>query len=476
MPPLYPDNPILLVDDEPLFLQSLSLTLRLQAGVTNLVECTDSRQVEKMLAEQSFSLVITDLTMPHLSGEAILEIVSQNYPDLPVIILTGRNRVEQAVNCMKAGAFDYFVKPTEAERLATGVIRALKTSELQQAYARLKKTVLTEGLEHPEIFASVVSCDPKMQAIFKYLEAIAKSPEPVLITGESGVGKELIAKAIHRLARPEGPWVAVNVAGVDDTVFSDTLFGHLRGAFTGADRVRSGMIEQARGGVLFLDEIGDLSAASQVKLLRLLQEGEYLPLGSDSPKYADVRIVVATNQDLSRQMAEGRFRKDLYYRLLTHRVDIPPLRERKGDIPLLIDQFLTEAAQKLEKKKPTPPPELNTLLSLYSFPGNIRELRALVFDAVSLHQSKILSMASFKEAIGIKLPPSSQEQTKCTAEPLLTFHEQLPNLKQAADLLVTEAMRRTKGNQALAAKLLGISPPSLSVRLKKLKRDTSKRC
>ncbi|MEJ2200464.1 MAG: sigma-54 dependent transcriptional regulator, partial [Desulfuromonadaceae bacterium] len=332
-PTLYPENPILLIDDEPAFLRSLCRILWIKADVTNVVSCSDSRQIEQLLDEQPFSLVISDLHMPHQSGEEILAHICQNHPDLPVIILTGTDEVEQAVKCMKAGAFDYFIKTAEAERLATGVMRALKTVTLQQTCARLKETVLTDDLKHPDKFAEIITADTKMHAIFKYLEAIINSPEPVLITGESGVGKELIARAVHRLARPKGPLVALNVAGLDDTVFSDTLFGHFRGAFTGADKIRAGMIDQARGGVLFLDEIGDLSPESQVKLLRLLQEGEYFPLGSDIPKQSDARIVVATNQDLKQLQAEGRFRKDLYYRLMVHHVHIPPLRDRKEDIP-----------------------------------------------------------------------------------------------------------------------------------------------
>ena len=466
---LFPDQPVLLVDDEKAFLRSLSRMLWLRAGITNTVECSDSREVEALLAKRNFSLIISDMRMPHLSGESLLEAVNRDYPDLPVIILTGMDLVEQAVRCMKAGASDYFVKPVEVERLAAAVLRALKTAELKQTCARLKNSLLTDVLEQPEIFTPIVTADGKMLAIFKYLEAIATSPESVLITGESGVGKELIAKAIHALTRPDGPWVAVNVAGVDDTVFSDTLFGHLRGAFTGAKNFRAGMIDQAKGGVLFLDEIGDLSAESQVKLLRFLQSGEYFPLGSDRPKQANVRIVVATNQDLGQLQGRGKFRKDLYYRLNTHHVHLPPLRERQEDIPLLLDYFLGEAAEKMQKRKPTPPSELSTLLSLYPFPGNIRELRAMVFNAVSLHQSRKLSMASFRKAIGMDGSAANDADAVTSGTPLLTFHEELPNLKLAANLLVEEAMQRSRGNQALAAKLLGISPPSLSARLKKLR-------
>lgn len=465
---LYPEQPILLVDDEPAFLQSLSLTLKRLAGLTNLVQCSDSRQVPDLLAQQDFSLAIFDMMMPHLSGEQLLAQVVANYPQLPVIILTGMNQVDLAVNCIKAGAFDYFVKTGEAERLAAGIKRALKQTELQQECARLRQSVITGGLEHPEAFSEIITVDKQMKTLFGYIEAVSVSREPLLITGESGVGKELIAQAVHQLGRPSGPWVAVNAAGLDDNIFSDTLFGHTKGAFTGADQVRSGMVERAQNGTLFLDEIGDLTLESQVKLLRLLQEGEYQPLGSDRPKHTNARIVVATNQDLLQRQAEGTFRKDLYYRLRAHHVEIPPLRERKSDLPLLVDYFLEESARALQKKKPTPPPELLTLLSLYAFPGNIRELRAMVFDAVSQHKSKKLSMSSFEKAIGLEANKLPTSHLNVESSQLLHFNPQLPTLKEAATLLVREAMRRTEGNQSMAAKLLGITQPSLSSRLKKI--------
>jgi len=308
-----------------------------------------------------------------------------------------------------------------------------------------------------------VTSDRGMHDLFNYVEAVSPSHQPLLITGESGVGKELIARAVHALSGCTGPLVAVNVAGLDDTVFADTLFGHVRGAYTGADQARPGMIEQAGNGTLFLDEIGDLSIASQVKLLRLLQEGEYFPLGSDRPKRMNARIVVATHCDLAAKEASGSFRRDLYYRLCTHRMHIPPLRERTGDIALLLDYFLEQAAGTLGKKKPTPPKELAQVLATYSFPGNVRELRGMVFNAVSLHKERILSMESFLKAIGKsragQLLPAQQQN------PFSTF-ERLPTFTEAAELLVEEAVSRANGVQAIAARLLGISPPALNKRLK----------
>jgi DNA-binding NtrC family response regulator len=313
-----------------------------------------------------------------------------------------------------------------------------------------------------------------MLSIFQYIESIAQTSQPVLIRGETGVGKELIARTLHTLSGLKGSFVAVNVAGLDDNVFSDTLFGHVRGAFTGAERDRRGLIEQAAGGTLFLDEIGDLSTASQVKLLRLLQEGEYFPLGRDDAKRTDVRIVASSNVDLWERQKAGLFRKDLNYRLRTHRIYIPPLRERMDDIPLLVEHFLGEAARTLDKKKPVLPNELTPLLRTYSFPGNVRELQTLVFDAVSRHKGSGLSLDVFKAHIRLyqsreNAKPQAAAHTPEPGKALIGFSEKLPTIKQASDLLVDEAMRRSGGNQSIAAGLLGITQQALSKRLKKKK-------
>jgi len=258
--------------------------------------------------------------------------------------------------------------------------------------------------------------------------------------------------------------VCVNVAGLDDNLFSDTLFGHKKGAFTGAEQARKGMIERASGGILFLDEIGDLNLASQVKLLRLLQEGEYYPVGSDTPKRINARIIAATHQNLLTKKENGEFRNDLYYRLKIHHVNIPPLRERKQDIALLLEHFLTLAAQEFNKPVASIPKELLILLENYAFPGNIRELRAMAFDAMSTHQSGALSMKAF-ESVRSAVPKLDMQAQ--LAKPLFESTSTLPTLKQAAELLVAEAMKRSNSNQSMAAQLLGISQPALSKRLKK---------
>ncbi len=468
---LHPRRPIMIVDDEEPILLAIDTTLRM-AGMNNTITCGDSRRVLELISGQRIELMLLDLNMPHITGERLLDAVNRDYPDIPVIIVTGAVDVETAVRCIKAGAFDYVVKPVEEEKLLTAVNRAISFQDLKRENLALRQHILADTLEKPEAFGEIVTNNQKMLLIFQYIESISQTSQPVLIRGETGVGKELIARTLHSLSGLPGKFVAVNAAGLDDNVFSDTLFGHVKGAYTGANRSRNGLIEQATGGTLFLDEIGDLNHASQVKLLRLLQEGEYFPLGRDKPRKSDARIVAATNRNLSRLLDTGEFRKDLNYRLRTHRIYIPPLRERLDDIPLLVEHFLEEAAQTLGKKKPTPSPELHTLLKNYSFPGNIRELKSMIIDAVSRHKSGVLSLQAFRSHIKRSQPDKTgkaRHHSDATRKsPSIIFPEpDLPTIKQATDLLVREAMQRSNGNQSIAAGMLGISQQALSKRLKK---------
>lgn len=464
---LYPVFSILLVDDEPAWLRSLAVTLERCAGITNIITCQDSREVLPTLAKEKVGLILLDLTMPNIGGEELLQRISESSPEIAVIIISGLNQVDAAVRCVKQGAFDYFVKTVEEERLVGGVMRAIKMLELERESREVASRFFSRQLLHPEAFAAIVTNDRAMLSIFTYIEAVATSPQPLLITGESGVGKELFARSAHSLSSCKGQLVAVNVAGLDDMVFSDTLFGHLRGAFTGADQPRRGMIEEAQDGTLFLDEIGDLSIASQVKLLRLLQEGEYFPLGSDRPKRLKARIIVATHRDLAAKVSSGEFRRDLFYRLKIHHLNIPSLRDRKDDIPILLDHFLAESARTLGKRKPTPPPELAQLLLTYDFPGNVRELKAMVYNAVSVHRDRILSCETFVAAMGQETAPKIElsNETASIFEKL----KRLPTFAEIAELLVVEALKRASNNQTIAAKLLGISQPALSKRIKGLK-------
>ena len=465
----YPDFAVLLVDDEPAWLGSLSLTLESCAGITNIVTCSDSRRVPELLDQAGVGLLLLDLTMPHLTGENLLELVAEQHPEIIVIVISGLNQLETAVNCMKKGAFDYLVKTDDQERIISTVQRAVRMQELQRDHLEMASRFCAPEVRHPEAFTEIITGDRGMHALFSYVEAVARSPQPLLITGESGSGKELIARAAHRLSNCRGKLVTVNVAGLDDNIFSDTLFGHVRGAYTGAEQARRGMIEEAADGTLFLDEIGDLSPASQVKLLRLIQEGEYYPLGSDLPKRLKARIIVATHCNLPARERDGAFRRDLFFRLRTHQVHLPPLRERQGDIPLLLDFFLAEAARALGKKKPTPPPGLAQFLATYSFPGNVRELKAMTYDAVSVHRERMLSMDSFVKAVERAREEDGAIMCVATRQNPFANFEQLPTFTDAAAFLVQEALDRANGNQTLAARLLGISQPALNKRLKQLR-------
>jgi len=463
---IYPLLPILLVDDEPQILLISSVVLR-TAGINNFTTVGDSREVMPLLALKDFSLIVIDLSMPHVSGHELLNEINSSFPQVPVIVVTATDDLDTAVDCMRSGAFDYLVKPVDMNRFLTSVKKALEMSALKKEVSSLKQYLLTDQLEHEAVFSQIITASKKMRSLFQYIEAIASSHQPVLITGETGVGKELIAAAIHELSGREGPFLAVNIAGLDDTIFSDTLFGHKKGAYTGAEDARDGLVLQASGGTLFLDEIADLKETSQVKLLRLLQERKYFPLGSDIAKQSDARFVVATNRDIQAMISDGRFRKDLYYRLRGHQINIPPLRERTEDIELLLNHFFEEAAISLGKTRPSYPRELITLLTTYQFPGNIRELRSMVFDAVARHRSGIVSMDSFKEVIrydsAINVPDFSSGAR--TADLLTGILGKFPTLKEAEDFLISEAMRLSKNNQGIAASLLGLTRQALNKRL-----------
>jgi DNA-binding NtrC family response regulator len=462
---LYPSLPVVMVDDEARALDGFETWL-LFASVNNIIRCEDSRDVMPLLSRQEIEVMLLDLSMPHISGEELLSLVTRDFPEVPVIIITGSNDVDTAVNCMKLGAFDYMVKPVEKSRLVSGVKRAIEIRELQRENRLLKNHVLFDQLEHLEVFSEIVTNSPAMRSIFQYIEAISNSPQPVLITGETGVGKELVAKAIHSLSNRKGNFVPVNVAGVDDNVFADTLFGHKKGAFTGADQARAGFIEQASGGTLFLDEIGDLSSTSQVKLLRLLQEGEFFPLGSDIVKHSDARVVVATNQNLQTLQESGKFRKDLYYRLRAHHIHIPPLRERYEDLPILVDHFLEKASKALAKKKPTLPEELIPLLTTYPFSGNVRELESMIFDAVSRDKSGKLSPDLFTQYLHQQtaLLDSSRANPAPAASSLKEKVETVSQMTEKQ--MIIDALNKTNQNRTKAAKLLGISRRTLQNKIK----------
>jgi DNA-binding NtrC family response regulator len=462
---------ILIAEDEIEVLEGFELILN-SGGFSNIIPCTDSRNILRLLEERKdIEVILLDLLMPFTKGWEILPLISERFPHIPVIVVTALDELEMAVNCMKAGAFEYLVKPVEKMRLITCVKRAVEKRSVHRENMALKKQILSGSLEHLNAFKPIVTRSNSMLAIFKYIEAIAPSSEPVVITGETGVGKELIARAIHEASGLKGPFIGVNIAGLDDQSFSDALFGHKKGAFTGADKNRDGLVKKASMGTLFLDEISDVSLRSQIKLLRLLQEREYFQLGSDLPLKSNTRILAASNLNLETLIKQEKFRRDLYYRLKTHQISLPPLRKRLEDLPLLVEHFIKTGCDRMNKKKCLYPEEIIPLLQTYAFPGNIRELKSMIFDAVSGHNSAVLSLETFKKWI-FKDNQKLLKDNRLMVDNKNLFIEAdtLPTLKQATLQLVQEAMKRADNNQSIASRLLGISQPALSRRMKNIEK------
>lgn len=472
MPPIInPSFQVLIVDDELDALQGLELILR-GLGLHQILACQDSRRVIDLLKKESVSLILLDLTMPFRSGEDLLAEIVQDFPEIPVAVITGTNEIDTAVRCMQAGAMDYLVKPVEISRLKANLARYHEYWQLRQENLEMKHQLLDPTGIREEFFREILTRNRTMRAIFKYVQAVARSREPIFITGETGVGKELLAQSIHKASQRPGSFVPVNAAGLDDNTFSDTLFGHRKGAFTDAFQSRSGLVERARGGTLFLDEIGDLSLPSQIKLLRLLQENEYYPLGSDVPQKAEARIVASTNIPAGRLEKSGTFRKDLFYRLYIHHIHIPPLRERMDDVPLLAGHFIEETLRSQGKKKSILPGGLLPLLMSYSYPGNIRELRALIVDAVSAGDFGASSLRKLRERMSGE---AGERQTVRTGEAedwllALSTGASFPTIQEAETALIRLAMKQADGNQSVACQLLGIARQTLNKKLKRLNR------
>ena len=463
-------KPVLLVDDEEHILTTLKLNLQI-AGIGDVLTLSDSRQVLPLLATEPVAVMVLDLNMPHVSGMELLEKITRDFTHISIIVVTANDEIETVVECMKLGAFDYLAKPVSSGRLVASVKKALELCTLSGEISSLKHRLLTDSLDHPQAFAPIVTGNRKMRALFQYAEVVAGSRQPIIITGETGVGKELVAQAIHEVSGCKGDFIALNAAGLDDAMFSDALFGHKKGAFTGADQAREGLIARAAGGTLFLDEIGDLNEMSQLKLLRLLQEREYYPVGSDVTRKSDAHIVMATNRDLQKRIAEGKFRNDLYYRLCGHQIQIPPLRERKDDLPLLLDHFIEQMSERINISPPGYPKELLDLLASYHFPGNVRELQGMVNDAVACSKSRMLSQEPFRRFIatdkGQPAPkPDSPPGGGSAQQQLETVWGHFPTLQEAEDLLIKTALEVAKGNQGIAATMLGLKRQTLNMRLK----------
>jgi DNA-binding NtrC family response regulator len=421
----------------------------------------------KTLEEGPFSLVLLDLSMPNVSGEELLPLISERHPDISVLVITARSDLETVVSCWRAGAKDYIIKPVDPPRLIAALENAFYVRLLQEENFALKQGLLEEEIKNPTEFHEIVSAHTRMKSIFIYMEAIAKTPYPILITGENGTGKELIARCLYRLSGRKGKFVAVNLAGLDDALFSDALFGHSRGAFTGADKVREGFLHKAENGVIFLDEIGDIENSSQQKLLRLLQESEFHPLGSDKTERSNARIIIATNSDLERNMKIGEFRMDLFYRLNTHRIHLPPLRERLSDLPLLLDHFIRKHAKTLKKSPPPCPEQLADMLAQYDFPGNIRELENMAADAVAMaNDGEPIPTAPFSKAI--KGKAFNRDGKSDFIDAFATQPDSIPTLEEVEQKHIASVLKLTNNNLTQAAEILGIGYSTLHRKLKKI--------
>ena len=453
---------LLIVDDDPVVVELVGL-YAVEAGFGTAYGVGTATEGLEALKNGQFRLVLLDLGLPDRpDGDALQEFMVVA-GTIPVVVVTADDRVETAVRCMKSGAFDYMDKPLSPARIMSLLAHAQENIRL-----RALLEPMNPALRSPS-FSRIITKSPLMLGLFQTIERLGPSPLPVLVYGESGTGKELIAWAIHDVSGRDGPFVPVNMAGLDGALFSDVLFGHAKGAYTGAEGARLGLVKRADGGTLFMDEIGDISPEAQVKLLRFLQDGEYYPLGSDRPEQSACRVVLATHVNLAEAVKAGRFRADLYYRLMIHIVTIPPLRDRKEDIPLLVDFFTRQAAEHLKHPAPSADPAFVATLEGYSFPGNIRELSAMIYGAVADSGTGRLSLGYAREYVARQRADQTvaSDKESCIDYPYVT-DDRFPSLELLELQHIREALRRSGGNQSAAAVLLGISQSTISRRLKQL--------
>jgi Response regulator containing CheY-like receiver, AAA-type ATPase, and DNA-binding domains len=475
--PVFPSCTILVLDDDEGIRTRLEL-LFARVGLDHVIATGDKDLAYALVAGREVELVILDLFLPEAVGEDLLREFSRAAPELPVIVMTSDASPEMIVRCMRAGAVDYVVKPIDEVRLCVSVWNAIASVEQRRLAEGFRDKIFEHSRDRPEAFRSIVTQDERMLALFSYGESVARSRQPVLITGETGTGKELFARAIHEASGRTGKFVAVNVGGLDDAMFSDCLFGHKKGAYTGADTARQGLLKEAEGGTILLDEVGDLEPHSQIKLLRLLQEGDYYPLGSDLSLRSDARVVAATTKDLRGSSASGGFRSDLFYRLQTHPIALPPLRERPGDILLLARHFLEKSACELgiafpgDKEAKLCAEKVTRVLQGYQFPGNVRELESLVHDAVTGARGGELDLEALKRRIGAGQEPAQDGEETAQVEGLPPFFRAIvkgaiPTMNEAERELAELALERSDGNMSRAAQILGISRQTLYNKLKK---------
>jgi nitrogen regulation protein NR(I) len=462
---------VLIVDDEMNIRRVLAAMLKRDGY--EVTAAADGEQALAVLQKTPVDVVVTDLVMPRLGGMDLLRKVSADYPDVPVILITAHGSVDSAVSALKAGAFDYITKPFEQEELRKVIAKAAKAHDLERQNVH---EGAGEGERPPLVGAS-----PAMKTIYDMVARVADSPSTVLISGESGTGKELIAKALHRgSARRDKPLIKVNCAAIPKDLVESELFGYEKGAFTGAVGAKPGRFELADGGTLFLDEIGEIPVEIQVKLLRALQESEFERVGGIKTLKVDVRLIAATNRDLKALIADGRFREDLYYRLAVVPIELPPLRDRREDIPLLVQHFIAKYDRRLGKKVEGIEEEALQLLAAYAWPGNIRELENLMERSVLFADGPRIEASALPDALrerggAVASPIAAVGPLGAIAAPSGASMKEIVRQAQAEleRELITRALDETAGNVTRAAKRLQISRKSLQVKMKELGlRDT----
>ncbi|MBW2020761.1 MAG: sigma-54-dependent Fis family transcriptional regulator [Deltaproteobacteria bacterium] len=453
-----PDKPsILVVDDDVGLLLSIKATL-VSSGMPEPALVSDSRQVMDLVRTHPFQLVLLDLMMPHVSGMEILQQIKKEFPAIECVIVTAVDDVSSAVQAMKFGAYDYLIKPINAEKLIIVINRALERYNLRHKLALFERSQTFSDLRNPEAFEGMVAADEAMALVFHQAEAAAPTDYNVLLTGESGTGKEMLARIIHTLSnRLDSPFLAVNMAASSKALFEDDFFGHTKGAYTGALTEKKGFFEVAQGGILFLDEITELEPALQGKLLRVIQEKELYRLGSTQVRNVNVRIIAATNRDIEKAVRKGLFRGDLFYRLNMFHIHIPPLRERKKDILPLAHHFLRKHAKKNQKEIDSLAPDLAERLLEYPFPGNVRELENIIASAVLWQKGRVLSLSSAHGLQSFSRPGRSQT-------------DELLTLAEVEERHIRRILEITDGNRTRAAKILGIGLRTLQRKLKALDR------
>jgi DNA-binding NtrC family response regulator len=399
--------------------------------------------------QETIDLLLTDMNMPGLSGAELLTAMREKRPEAPVIVITAFGTVEQAVEMVRAGAFNYLTKPFDSDELLRIVGQALEQTEPQRQQARLRR-------EMPAAPARLVGASRPMQELFKLIARAARSTSTVLVTGESGTGKELVARSIHELSERRGAFVPVNCAAIPVELIESELFGHTGQAFTGAKQARSGLFEAAEGGTLFLDEVGELPPAVQPKLLRVLQEGTVRRVGADRERAVNVRVVAATNRDLEKEVGEGRFREDLFWRLNVIHLHIPPLRERPFDIPLLVEHFLNKFAEASGQTPLNVTPAALAVLTAYAWPGNARELENALERAAALADGVLLTPDDL---------PQRVRANRQTGNLLARAREQRLTVHELEREYIVETLRLTGGNKSRAATILGLDRRTLHRKL-----------